>query len=79
MTHNTREQSKLTKLKVGDEWWISPEELHHQLQKAREEGKRAVWERIKRDANRDETGMYMFYLADHSELEQDITSSNPSV
>ena len=42
MTHDTEVKKlntvhKVAKLKVGDEWWISSEELHHQLQKARQD------------------------------------------
>ncbi len=44
--------------------------IYQELQKAREETERAVWERIRKEAKRDETGMYMFYLADQSELDQ---------
>lgn len=43
MTHNTKNESfgfvpsTSKKLKVGDEWWISPEQHYQELQKARAE------------------------------------------
>ena len=44
-----------------------------ELQKAREEGQKYVLELIRNTATRDETGMYMFYLTNQSELDQDVS------